>query len=320
MRVVSFLPSATETLFALGAGDLLCGRSHECDHPAEVRDLPVVCRSLVRRDATPGEIHESLWRTFSEGTGHFEIDVGRLRKLDPDLLITQDTCSVCALTTEEVRRAAESLDRPPEVLALSAHSLDGVFRDMERLGKAVGREGAARELVAGLKERLDSLRRSRPPRSEWPRVAYLEWFDPLMAGGDWAPELLEVAGAQDLFGKAGGPSTMLDWDQLGAQDPDVLILGPCGFDVERAEKDLPELCSSPGWARLHAPRAGRAWLVNGKAFFSRPGPRLVRGAEVVARIFHPERGGPLPGRPDAIPVGPSGSILTRFGSSSLSAE
>ena len=306
MKVVSFLPSATEMLFAMGAGDLLVARSHECDHPPEVRRLPVASRSRVRAGQAPGAIHEGVWRTFAQGRSHFEIDVGLLERVGPDLVICQDTCSVCALTNDQVERTVATLPDPPRVLTLSAHRLSDVLTEIEEVGRAVDRPEAARELVRHLRERWDAVKRMRPPRDQWPRALYLEWFDPLMAGGGWSPEQLESAGALDIFGAPGGSSTHLTWEEIRSGAPDAVVLGPCGFDLNRAREDLPEITGAPGWAVLPAVRARRAWLVDGKAFMSRSGPRLFDGIEVLARLFHPDVYGPAPGEPEALPVAPGG--------------
>lgn len=301
MRIVSFLPSATEVLFKLGMGPSVVGRSHECDFPPEVMRIPVASRSELNASERSSRIHDEVWQCHADGRSHFAINVKLLEEVRPDLVIAQDTCSVCALTSAQVRRTVERLKDPPQVLALRATDLEGVFAQIRAIGTATHQDARAEELVRSLHQTLESVGGRRPPRSAWPRVLYLEWFDPLLAGGDWAPELLEWAGAIDLFGARGGPSTSLDWDRIEREDPDAIVLGPCGWDLSRARKESEELRDTPRFLRLRAVREDRCWIVDGKAFLSRSGPRLWDGVEVLARLFHPDVYGLPPGPPSTLP-------------------
>lgn len=300
MKIVSFLPSATEVLFQLGLGPSLKARSHECDFPREALDLPLASRSRINASDSPGRIHADVWTCYAEGKSHFEINMKLLQEIQPDLVISQDTCSVCALTSDQVRRTVEKLPNPPQVLALSARDLDGVFHQILDIGKATATEDRAKTLVQSLQARLDAVGRRRPPRSQWPSTLYLEWFDPLLAGGDWAPEILDWAGAVDRFGLPKGSSREVDWDGIEKESPEAIVLGPCGWDLDRARSEATELSNEPRFQRLRALKDRRCWLVDGKAYLSRSGPRLVDGVEVLSRLFHPEIYGAPPGPPAAI--------------------
>ncbi len=301
MKIVSFLPSATEVLFQLGLGSSVKARSHECDFPSEVQNLPVASRSQLNASEKSSSLHDSVWRCYADGKSHFEINVPLLESIEPDLVISQDTCSVCALTSAQVRRTVETLKDPPEVLALSARDLDGVFGQILDIGKATSSQDRAQDLVRSLKERLDRVGRQRPPRSAWPKTLYLEWFEPLLAGGDWAPEILEWAGAVDAFGLPKGPSREVDWDSIERENPDAVLLGPCGWNLPRAIEEGEVLANEPRFGKLRAVSSGRCWVVDGKAYLSRSGPRLVDGAEVLAKVFHPDIYGVPPGPPSSIP-------------------
>lgn len=285
-RVVSLLPSTTEIVAALGHTDVLVGRSHECDFPPEVRELPVVSRPRREPVGTSGQIHRSVQELLSQVLSIYVVDPAALRAADPDLILTQDLCDVCAVPEEAVREAArEHLGGDVEVLTSSPLRLDDVERDVRRIADALGDPGAGRALVGRLRERMDSLRKTVAGRPRV-RTLLLEWADPLIAGGNWAPELLEIAGCEPVLGAPGRHSPEVTLEEVRAADPDLILLAPCGFDLERTRDERPVLWSRDGWRQLRAVRGGRVALADGSAYFNRPGPRLVESAAIVAALAH----------------------------------
>jgi len=296
VRICSLLPGATEVVAALGLVDDLVAISHECDYPPEIRPKPVVIRSIVDPQQTDSTtIDRQVREAARSGSGLYRIDESLLHRLSPDLIITQSLCDVCAVTPDEVQRALAGLERTPRVLSLDATNLAGVFRDIAAIGTATGRDAEASRLVEMLNGRLaevQALVQGEAPR----RVACLEWLDPLYCAGHWVPEMVGRAGGTDLLGKAGSPSTKVSWEQVRDARPDVLVLMPCGFDINRTLAELDRLTSRPGWADLPAVRAGLVYAVEGPAYFNRSGLRLVDGVELLAALFHPRRfGNRLPG-------------------------
>lgn len=285
-RAVSLLPSTTEIVAALGHAGRLVGRSHECDHPPGVAALPVVSRPRRELPAASGEIHRRTLELLRDVLSIYEVDVAALRAAEPDLLITQDLCEVCAVPEEAVAVAArEHLDGDVDVLTSSPATLAEVFSDMRRIATALGDEPAGERLVERCERELDALEdllRGRPR----PTVALLEWAEPLMAGGNWAPELIAAAGGESVLGVRGDHSPVLDPGDLVAADPDVIIVAPCGFGLDRAVQEREVLASVEGWEDLAAVRAGRVAFVDGSAYINRPGPRLVTSAQIIAAIVH----------------------------------
>ncbi len=292
-RVVSLLPAATEIVFALGQGDALCGRSHECDFPAAARARPACTSSKLDPDGTSYTINERVRATLQEGLSIYRVDAAALDRLRPDLVITQTQCDVCAASLRDVEVAlAELVGTKPRVLALAPATLEDVWGDIGRIAAALGATAQGVELVARLRARVAALGARAEARvaacGQRPRVACVEWIEPLMAAGNWVPELVERAGGTNLFGGVGAHSPWLEWDSLRAADPDVIVVMPCGWDVARARMELPALASRPGWAGLRAVRAGRVYLVDGNQYFNRPGPRLVESLELMAALVHPD--------------------------------
>ena len=279
MRLVSLVPAATEIACALGAADDLVAVTHDDDHPPQVRRLPRVTRTSLPPDATSHEIDAAVKTAAERRESTFHLDAGALRDARPDLILGQTLCAVCAITLDQVPRAL----RAP-VVPLDASSLDGMLEDVGRVGNAIGRARAAELLVASLRARLEAVRTRSAGRSR-PRVACLEWLDPLFNGGHWVPEQVEIAGGTDVLGSPGERSREIAWAEVVAASPDVLVLMPCGFDERRAASDGQRLRRLPGWDEVPAVRAGRVHPVDGNAFFSRPGPRLVDGAVLLARLF-----------------------------------
>ncbi len=285
MKIVSLLPGATETVFALGAGDDLVGVSHECDFPPEARAKPSLLRSRIASEAlSSAAIDAAVRASLERNQPLYELDAERLAELRPDVVITQELCRVCAIDAPSVDRAASRLAAPPLILSWHAHTLDGVMRDIERLGQAIGRAQEARELVAGLTARLDAVRKetSHGPRA---RVACIEWFDPLMSAGHWVPEMVLAAGGVDVLAAPGERSVRVASERLLEADPDLLVLIPCGFSVERANAELPALERQPWWSCLRAVQQRSVHVFDASAYFNRPGPRLVDGVDQLAAVI-----------------------------------
>jgi iron complex transport system substrate-binding protein len=288
MRVASLLPSATEMVYFAGAGDALVGVTHECDHPPDVERLPSLTSSKIGHDMTSAEIDAAVEKHLTDTGSIYALDVSLLEKLAPDLIITQGLCDVCAISMDLVEEAVAGLENEPGVLSLNPTSLHDVLRDAIRVGEALGRGDETREKVAVLEERLarvEEVTRGLPR----PRVGSIEWLDPPFSAGHWVPEMVRIAGGEELFARAGEPSARLTWEEVFEAAPEVLVLMPCGFGtgraVEEARHVLPGLS---GWKDLPAVKDGRVWAVDANSYFSRPAPRLVDGVEILGGILHPE--------------------------------
>jgi iron complex transport system substrate-binding protein len=285
MRVISLLPSATEMVAALGALESLVGVTHECDHPAVVRSRVRVTSTAVDVAAAPGAVDAQVRALTHAGAPLFTLLENRIRDLRPDLILTQALCEVCAVMEGDVRALAARLAPVPAVVTLSATSLDGVFEDVGRVGAALGIADEAEEWVLGARARLrtvhETLKAARAPR---PRVAVVEWGDPLYVAGHWMPEMVKRAGGVDVVATAGAHSVTVTLEQLRAADPDVILIAPCGYDLPRAVADGERLLALPDWQWA---RTRRIFAIDANAFASRPGPRLVDGIEILARLFNP---------------------------------
>ena len=287
MRICSLLPGATEIAFALGLGDQIVGVTHECDYPPEATQKSILVHSSIDpAHMTASEIDRKVGALLEGGKGLYHIDVAAWRAADPDVILTQGLCEVCALDYHEVVKAAARLPRQPNIVSLNPHSLSDVLDDILRVGQATERVVAATSLAADLRQRIDSLGHREPDNR--PRVVCLEWFEPLYTAGHWVPEMVALAGGFDVLGQQGEPSAKIEWRQVIEARPEVILLMPCGFDVRRTVKEATPLRGLPGWQQLPAVRSGNVYAMNGSAYFSRPGPRLVNGLEILARIIHPE--------------------------------
>jgi iron complex transport system substrate-binding protein len=286
MRVVSLLPAATEICAALGAFDRVVGVTHECDCPAEAAARPRVTRSALPEHADPGAVDAAVRERSAAGAPLFALDEAAVAALRPDLLLTQALCDVCAVWEGDVRAIAARLPHPPAVVTLGGTTLDGVCDDVRRVAEALGRPSAGDALVAALRARLaavhEALKAARAPR---PRVAVVEWTSPIFLAGHWGPEMVRRAGGVDVLGTAGAHSTTVTPDALAAADPEVVLVAPCGYDLPRAAAEAGALLADPAWRWL---RGRRVWALDANAYLSRPGPRLVDGVEILARIFHPQ--------------------------------
>lgn len=289
MRIVSLLPSATEIVCSLGLDGELVGVTHECDHPPFVRALPKVTRTLLPYDASSDRIDALVREQLTAGHALYHLDMDVLGALEPDLIVTQALCDVCAVAEAEVLEAACRLPGNPPVVNLEPMTLAEVLGAIEAVGAATGRADRAAVVVRGLKARVDAVaaRTASIPASERPRVAFLEWIDPLFNGGHWTPELIALAGGVDVLGSPEAPSRTITWEAVRGAGPDVIFVACCGFTTERALEDLPLLQGRDGWDDLPAVREGRVYFSDGNAFFSRPGPRIVDSLEVLAAALHP---------------------------------
>jgi iron complex transport system substrate-binding protein len=289
MRIVSLLPSATEIVCLLGLEDSLVGVSHECDFPPSVRRLPKVVRASFDAAAlSQSEIDERVRTAMQAGGSGCEIDEEALASLAPDLVITQELCDVCAVPQAAAAAAVARLVPQPRLLSLHPHSLADVLGDIRRIGEATGTSDRATREVAALSGRLLAIQQAVARASRRPRVAALEWLDPLMASGHWVVEMIQRAGGEDFLGGDRKPSVYISWDDLLRYAPEVIVLMPCGFGVERTAADAALLAKRPGWESLPAVEAGEVYAVHGAAYFNRSGPRLVEGVEILAEILHPE--------------------------------
>lgn len=301
MRIVSLLPSATEILCALGLGESLVGVTHECDYPPFVKALPKVTTTLIPHDATSAEIDALVRERLETSLALYALNMPVLEALRPDLLVTQALCDVCAVAEAEVNAAACTLPGMPKVLNLEPISLEDVFTTLHVVGKETGTEAGAVEVVEALRRRVRAVeaRSEQIPLSDRPRVAFVEWIDPIFNAGHWNPTLIEMAGGMDVLGNVGVPSRTTPWEAVLASQPDVFFISCCGFSAHRTLQDIPILESRPDWSDLPCVRTGRVYVTDGNAYFSRPGPRLVDSLEILAHALHPERHPLPPGLPAA---------------------
>ncbi len=287
MRVVSLLPSSTEILFAIGAGDAVVGVTHECDFPAEARERPVLTSSLLPQELDAAGIDRHVRARVHSGSSLYGLDDAKLAELAPDLIVTQELCAVCAVSYEIVDRAAKRLRGDPRIVSLEPSSLEDVFATIAFLGELTDRRKGAAALVAALRTRVAALQARVAQRRARERVLVLEWTDPPMSAGHWTPGLVELAGGEPVLANPGANSRVLTWDEIAAADPDVAIVAPCGFDRARAMREIAALPPEAArvFAALRAVRAGRAFAMDGNAYVNRPGPRLVDSAEIFARAI-----------------------------------
>ena len=286
-RIVSLLPSATEIAVAVGQGANLVGRSHECDFPPFVAALPVCTATKLEKGLTSRRIDDRVQEIVRQGLSVYEVDAPLLRALRPDIVLTQSQCAVCAVTPADLEEAlAGWIGAAPVLLSFAPDRLGDVWGDLRRMGEVAGVPAAAERAIDGLQEELHRIEhRAAAARTSRPTVAAIEWIDPLMAAGNWVPELIRIAGGEPLFAAAGQHSPWLDWETLAAADPDVIVLMPCGYQIPQTLADLAPLTGRAGWAELAAVRSGRVFVADGHHYFNRPGPRLVESARIVAELL-----------------------------------
>ncbi|HEY4704864.1 MAG TPA: cobalamin-binding protein [Thermoplasmata archaeon] len=289
MKVVSLLPSGTEILFALGLDDEVVGVSPECDYPPAARTKPVVSTNVIDPAAmSAGAIDATVMNHLKEGGSLYHLDSEKLESLAPDVILTQSLCKVCAASIEDVNAVASRLPKAPRIVSLEPHDLKGVLAAIETVGAETGRGAEARALVESLRARLLAVETATWDLERVPTVACLEWFDPLFNAGHWVPDMVELAGGADVLSVPGKPSVKIEWRDVVTAAPEVLVLMPCGFGVDRAVAESSLLTRLPGWADLPAVRRSQVYAVDASSYFSRPGPRLVDGVEMLAHILHPD--------------------------------
>jgi iron complex transport system substrate-binding protein len=288
-RIISFLPSATEMVYALGLEDQLYGVTHECDHPEGVRSKPVVVRTILPvEEMSQREIDLAVTARLRDGLSLYRADEMMIREIGPDLILTQELCQVCAPSGNEVTQLLASLSSKPEVIYLTPRSLGGIFDNLLQIAEAAGRMDRAQTLIDETRARLERVAARTAAAKQRPRVFCMEWFDPLYCSGHWVPEMVALAGGDDLLGRPGAESVRIRWEDVVAGAPDVLILSPCGFGLARSVEHAVLLAAYPGWADLPAARNGRVYAVDANSYFARPGPRVVDGTELLAHLIHPE--------------------------------
>jgi iron complex transport system substrate-binding protein len=287
-RIVSLLPSSTEIVSVLGLGRLLVGRSHECDYPHEVAALPVCTAPRFDPSGSSAEIDRSVTDLLRDALSVYAVDEDMLRRLRPDLIVTQSQCEVCAVGLSDVEDVVRRhLEADVRVVSLAADSIEGIWRDVEAVADAVGAGDVAGCVVATLRERMDAISARAVRCLRRPRVLAIEWIDPLMVAGNWVPELIDAAGATPILAQKGRASTWLEWEAVVDAEPDLIVMMPCGFSIERTLGELASLEKAEAWGALRAVRERRVFVADGSQYFNRPGPRIVESLEMLAEIAHP---------------------------------
>ena len=296
MRIITLIASATEIVCALGLEEFLVGRSHECDYPESIKKLPVCTRPRFEVTGTSREIDERVKALqkkslVEDALGVYEVFPEKLRELQPTHIVTQAQCDVCAVSLRDVEQAVQQVaDCDATIISLQPNSLADFWADLCRAASLLGATDTGVQLVADLQSRMDAIESETRPLAlaARPTVACIEWVDPLMAAGNWTPELVKMAGGENLFGEAGKHSPWMTFEELREKDPQVIVVAPCGFDLARTREDVPVLEAQPGWAELRAVREGRVYLADGNQYFNRPGPRLAESLGILAEMLHSE--------------------------------
>lgn len=288
-RIVSLIASASEIVHSLGLTPYQVGRSHECDYPEEIRGLPVCTRPSFPIEGNSAEIDRRVKERVVNALSVYEVFQDVLDRLQPTHVITQTQCKVCAVSLDDVERAlAGSVTSRPKLVALEPNALSDIWDDIRRVAKACDVDANGDEVIPSLQDRMAQISSRAKTAAGRPRLACIEWHEPLMAAGNWVPELVELANAENLFGAAGRHSPWMTWDELVASDPDVVLTTPCGFDLERTRQEMYWLTNRPEWAKLRAVASGQVYLADGNQYMNRPGPRIVESLEILAEILHPE--------------------------------
>lgn len=290
LRIVSLLPSATETVAALGLTDCLVGRSHECDYPPDVQSLPVCTQARLNSQKTSAGIDEDVQALMQSALSIYEIKTEVLEELQPTHIITQDQCDACAVSMAQVGQAtAQMVSSQPEIISLQGTVLTEVWVDMKRVAERLGID--SQQALSDLQSRVDACTRitDEMDATDRPRVATIEWIDPLMSGGNWLPELINMAGGTPVLDETGARSRYVDWQELHNANPDVIVIMPCGFDLDRTRQEAQTLTQRSDWSQLKAVQENRVYVADGNAYFNRPGPRLVDSLEILAEILHPQQ-------------------------------
>jgi iron complex transport system substrate-binding protein len=288
MRIVSLLPSATEILFSLELDAEVVGVSYDCDFPPQVSERRVVVDSRIPPGLTSLEIDRRVREYVERGESLYTVNADAVKQLAPDLVVTQDLCLVCAASPGDLAAVLANFENRPKVLSLNPRNLADVWDDISRVARETSREDAAEKLLAEIHRRLQALERQLEKISRRPRLAFLEWLDPFYVGGHWVPEMIALAGGEDVFGRVGAPSFRVELKDIFAAAPDIIVVAPCGYDAEQARKEYCAMTLGSEWDAIPAVRGGRVYAFEANAYASRPGPRLVTGVEALAKIFHPE--------------------------------
>ena len=288
MRILSLLPSATEIVYALGLGDDLVGVSHECDYPEEARTKPIVSTSTPATELRSDEIHSAFSEHSHASHSLYRIDEQLLKQINPDVILTQELCTVCAIPVAQVREAARILAGSRRVVSLEPNNLRQILENISAVAEVTGRSAEAAGLIEQFEGRIARIRSATSSVRERPRVFCMEWMDPVMAGGHWIPEMIRMAGGTDGLGSDGEPSTAIKWERVVEFTPQIMVIMPCGYKIARSLGEIDELTSRPGFFDLPAVKSGQVYIVDSPAFFSRPGPRIIDGLEILAQIIHPE--------------------------------
>ena len=291
MQICSFLPSATEILYALELGDSIAGVTFECDYPPEARQKPIVVNTVLGHDLPPEAIDREASNYATHGESLYRVDLAALKRIKPDLVVTQELCDVCAVSTLHLVSALDQFSPRPTILSLTPHTLADVLFDIERVGMAAGRETKAAELVTKLRQRIA---RVEARTRTFPSIACLEWLNPLYNAGHWVPDMVKIAGGRDLLAAPGEYSTRVSAEAVIRARPDVIVIMPCGYDAHKAEEEYSRTQFPQGWEDIPAVRSGRVYAVHASAYFSRPGPRLIDGIEILYSLFHEDFSQPLP--------------------------
>jgi iron complex transport system substrate-binding protein len=291
MRICTLLPSATEICYALGLGDSVLGVTHECDFPPEARTKRVVVTSRLPHTTDSAEIDRLVTEFTSRGESIYRVDAEAFREIDPDLIITQDLCHVCAASPDDLAAALSTLPRMPKVLSLNPHILDDVWNDILTVGAATERQKPAENLVEYLKDKVASVERAVQPfiaAHPRPRIACLEWLNPVFNAGHWVPEMAALAGGEDVLAHAGKPSVRLEWQEVFAAQPEVILISPCGYNLAQAMEQFSHLQLPDGWNDMPAVKSARVFVTDANSYLSRPGPRLAEGVAILAKALHPD--------------------------------
>lgn len=289
VRIISLIPSGTEILAALGLTDVMVGRSHECDYPPEITDLPICTKARLDSNIPSDKIHDQINDLLQSALSIYQIKTDIVEQLQPTHILTQDQCHVCAVSLKEVEKAVDELTQSsPQVISLRPNLLEDVWHDIERVANIFDVDAV--KVLENLEARVKICQQKIQGLSleELPTVACIEWTNPLMVAANWIPELTNLAGGQSLFCVTGQPSPNLQWETLLVSNPDVIIFMPCGFNLNRTRQEAQLITQQPDWQKLHATKSGRVYITDGNAYFNRPGPRLVDSLEIMAEILHPE--------------------------------
>ena len=287
-RIISLIPSSTEIVCALGLEKYLVGRSHECDYPISVKELPICTKPKIDVNGSSSEIDKSIRSILKNALSVYEVYINKLKELKPTHILTQSQCEVCAVSEKDVTEALYTFtESKPKIVSLAPSSLRNIYNDIEYIALTFGIEDKGRLFLSSLQERVKNIHIS--ARNKYrPRVGCIEWIDPLMAAGNWVPELIELASGTNLFGKAGEHSSWLNLEELYEENPEIIIVMPCGFNIEKTIKEMSSLIKRKEWSNLTAVKNNKVYIVDGNQYFNRPGPRIIDSLEILAEIIHPE--------------------------------